>query len=57
MCCQVEVSATGCSFIKRSLTERGVSDSELATSSRIRAVEPLKKIRMFSEENKGNDVV
>jgi hypothetical protein len=40
VCCQVEVSVTGCSFVKRSLTERGVSDYDLATSSRTRAVEP-----------------
>ena len=58
VCCQVEVSATGCSLVKRSLTERGVSGYDLAISSRTRAVEPLKNIfRIFSEDNKGNDVV
>jgi len=50
VCCQVEVSATGCSLVERSLTERGVSDYDLATSSRTRAVEPLKKNNIFRGE-------
>jgi len=38
--CQVEVFATGCSLVKKSPTERGVSDYDLATLSRTRAIEP-----------------
>jgi hypothetical protein len=48
VCCQVEFSATGCSLVKRSPTKCGVSDYNLASSTRrsprhTRAVEPLKK--------------
>jgi len=42
-CCVLSgrgVCATVCSLVKRSPTERGVSDYDLATSSRTRAIEP-----------------
>jgi hypothetical protein len=49
LCCQVEVSATGCSLVKRSPTECVVSNYALTIWTRrrsrhTRAVEPLKKI-------------
>jgi hypothetical protein len=48
VCCQVEVSATGRSFVQGSPTESGVPECDLETSTMrrprpIRAVEPLKK--------------
>jgi hypothetical protein len=52
VCCQVEVSATGCSLVQRSPIECGVSeyDREASIMSRpwpTRAVEPLEKICIY----------
>jgi hypothetical protein len=40
VCCQVEVSATGWSLIQRSLTECGMSVSELGTSTKRKSWPP-----------------